>query len=230
MALAGFRWLKAALSIGTESEAGMAYARSADVDAAVEVTTEKDAGMQSIPSENVVVQLSARTGSEGGLSGHTSADVGAKRTISVTVGQGLRGYIVAPLDAVKAMVMDLVSTALAAPGRISKSTRTMSANVTADGMGAPGKDVFSEQEIVTAAEVVLDDADGTAVLSTDMVVVDLVSVVGSATGTDLDADSAVNTERAATMAFWIEPTLVNGVLRIRQAYSAEQKDIKLEVR
>lgn len=230
MALAGFRWIRAVLTTSTGSDANMKSAPSADVDAITDVVAGSGAQMQTPLARGTKAVLSARSASDVRLAGHDAAEVNGHRQVAVTLGRGLMGYIVRLVVFVKTTVMRRDSELESAPGETAGGKRTISVRLAHEADSAPSQNVGMDRTASTICDVEMSRAEGSATISEKVVKVDVAVGRTVATGVDADADSVVSAERTASIAFWFEPVLVNGVLRIKQVYHAEQKDIKLEVR
>lgn len=181
-----------------------------------------------------------------------AAEVGGSTTIPVVVKTALRGQPVADGKAsgsiVTALFAGLVSYSRAAVVYVSKIWTGVSAKADT----AVGTEAAYEEALTLARVSRAGSADAVTTDYTTEVVAELLAAAGSAPADHCGVETAFAEESGATagtapviganiqifsaashgarMATWMEPYIENGILYIRQAYSAEVKNGVLEVR
>ena len=165
------------------------------------------------------------------LSGEPVSDVTINEKVYFSTNARLVSYFRAPIDYVRYLFFERVTKLLSCEGKIARSIRTM--QVTRTSKATKGEGVLTRSKdntFYTSKQAIAESAPsdvqtlehtmtGTAHEAT--------AISGGGADVVIDAVQAVN--HTAKLASWIYPELVGDVLIIRQAYSATQNGIDLEV-
>lgn len=161
---------------------------------------------------------------------HT-ADAKANVKIGTAVYAFLVSYRRAACVYIKQLFMGLKAKAIAAPGRIARYVEAIKVGRTSKAIAADSSIAASRDN----AFLLESEAVGCTAPAIDTTVESIVVESVSATAipaavTAMEIQKATTTTHGAKMATWIEPVVIDGVLYLRQAYSATVENGVLVVR
>lgn len=224
-----YRFFKITKSLYVKLTAKACAALGAILEADKHVNAGTEAPLYSQPIASQNVNHSEYGSTEADAIAAPAKPVESKRSIFAVTVAGLKGYIRAGISYIKPVAVFCAAAVIVSPSVIIKAIRGITAACKAVAKTAATVAMRRFDSFTDTCTATGNVADGEELTAEKLTAAEVMAAAVGADGAFVEVASEPVAAHSASMAYWIEPVLENGVLTIRSVYSATQTGDELEV-